>query len=557
MTRKIIIRFLIILISVCSFIFIARFTLNLCGYRIPVLEKFLDNIKIINQNEERSTASSDKNIQRTKGVQLELEGVSEEYKTVFNNNFEMIKKDFDNLTADRTDLQSAKMHYDAKNNRVEFLYYYTPNPNDIDTTSRTDLMLVNIVHYNLIGKTISSFFDKCKTDLKSLNVDIETPQIYIDYQVDEDNYLATYLPNQFQIIFGVKLPNKEMVEIKGSFASGTLTAGVAQPKKTVSGEYSSEYALIEFFNQSKSQTTSSLTLPQHQENEVTNNSSNGAGNLINGGLVCIQGDYIYYRNNDFKLYKSNLDGSNSIKLVDESASSITVLDNWIYYINQENKIYKIKTDGSNKTRLCDDSAASLYVSDNWVYYNEIIDGSIGNIFKINITGNNKTEISKDKASNIIVNGDWIYYMAYSDNGTVTGKYSLYKTKTDGTNKISLVDDGVITFNVIGDSIYYSTIHEIFKLKQDGSTKSLIYEGDDLGTNLNISGDWIYLYDLINSRIIKIRTDGTNKTALNINDYAMNINIAGDWIYYLKYEGRGGDNKYYKIKTDGTNRQLVK
>lgn len=295
---------------------------------------------------------------------------------------------------------------------------------------------------------------------------------------------------------------------------------------------------------------------------TTNPSSinvNGNGNLVNSGTACIQGDYIFYKNNDYKLYKSKLDGSDSIKLSDERAFNITVVGDWVYYTNGDNKIYKVKTDGTNNTKISDDidDIGSFYVSDNYIYYNVIINGAYANIFKITIDGNNKTEINEDVSTNIIISGDWIYYLASYDNGTATD-YSIYKVKTDGTyrTQLSFSDEVISSFNVIDDNIYYCSQGEICKMTTNGEDKSLIYEGDDIGISINVSGDWIYFDDIFNANLIRIKSDGTNKTVL-CNDWPMHINVVGDWIYYLKYDGRYGDNKFYKIQTDGSDKQLVK
>lgn len=190
-------------------------------------------------------------IQKSKhrGLKLELDGVAESNKDIFIDNFYMLEEGFEALTANREDLQSAEMTYYAKENRVNFTYYYTPNLDDIDIISSEHAMEIKLVQYNYIGKELSQYFNKVNNEFKNLNIDFVKPDYVIYYQVDDDNYLATHLESQFVIKFGVQMPNEEMVEVYGDFASGTVKSWVKQPKKTVSGDFTSEYSLIKFFYQ--------------------------------------------------------------------------------------------------------------------------------------------------------------------------------------------------------------------------------------------------------------------------------------------------------------------
>ena len=68
--------------------------------------------------------------------------------------------------------------------------------------------------------------------------------------------------------------------------------------------------------------------------------------------------------------------------------------------------------------------------------------------------------------------------------------------------------------------------------------------------INVVDDWIY-YGIYGKGIYKIKTDGTDKTKIS-DDEPMFINISGDWLYY----GTGSQEETIKIKTDGTEKQIV-
>lgn len=301
---------------------------------------------------------------------------------------------------------------------------------------------------------------------------------------------------------------------------------------------------------------SSNTSKNLSSSTSVNTIGNTGGNIANGGKAALQGDWIYYSNeNDWrKLYKIKVDGTGKTKILDDQVAFINVVGDWIYYSN--GGICKIKTDGTGKTNLSD---YALYVNviGDLIYY------SNGNLmlYKIKTDGTNKTKLSDEMSANINVVGDWIYYCNSNDN------YKLYKIKTDGTEQTKLSDNAPTFFNVSGDWIYYyypqvkssnegynppnSRYGELYKIKTDGTGKAKLSDG--LVVDLNVSGDWVYYTTFNdNGRIVlcKIKTDGTGKTKL-CDDQAMSINVVGDWIYYNNY-----NYGMFRIRTDGSGRSRI-
>ena len=89
-----------------------------------------------------------------------------------------------------------------------------------------------------------------------------------------------------------------------------------------------------------------------------------------------------------------------------------------------------------------------------------------------------------------------------------------------------------------------------------SSSSSIRYGNIVGNLANDGlvaqqGDWIhYVNGLEDNKIYKIRIDGTQKQKV-CDDHAGYLNVIDDWIYYVK-----GFDKLYKIRTDGTGDQLI-
>lgn len=180
---------------------------------------------------------------------------------------------------------------------------------------------------------------------------------------------------------------------------------------------------------------------------------------------------------------------------------------------------------------------------------------VSHLFLKNSDNNESSEVPKDsidtaqlgeKRGNTIGNilnrgiaatdGEWIYY-AYSDD--------TYGMEYD-------------------DSFYY-----FCKFRMDGTKEQLIANGH--ASNINVVDDWIYYYGYTDSwdaqGIYKMRTDGTDRTKLNVGD-SNNINdmsIVDDWIYYTAFEYNHDERGYeyssstysvYKMKKDGSDIQLI-
>jgi RNA polymerase sigma factor (sigma-70 family) len=138
-----------------------------------------------------------------------------------------------------------------------------------------------------------------------------------------------------------------------------------------------------------------------------------------------------------------------------------------------------------------------------------------------------------------IQGDWIYY-------SVNNK--LYKMKTDGTSKTMIYNGKCEYINVVGDWIYFHQSGDgkrISKIRTDGSAFTCI--GNDSCSSLLVVDDWIFY--TFNKKIIKMRIDGSERTVFG-NDAWSCLNIHENTIYYK------GNSKIYQIGIDGTNEKLI-
>ena len=283
---------------------------------------------------------------------------------------------------------------------------------------------------------------------------------------------------------------------------------------------------------------------------------NTSGNSVNDGLVAQQGDWVYYRNSNDNgsLYKIRTDGTEKTKLNSDDTLFINVIDDWVYYRNGKNdSIYKVKTDGTNNILLNSDAITlksylqkEILVVGDWVYFNNSDDWRT--IYKMKTDGTEKTKITEILACCFYVSGDWIYFSEAMNVG------ALRKIKTDGSEYTKMDDQNSYYFNFADDWIYYprfSDQYRLYKMSADG-TKEMKVLNEICGT-INVVGDWIYFNDKEdNECLYKIRSDGTNKTKLN-NEKSYHINVIDNWIYYsTSYD----NTAIFKIRTDGSDRQKV-
>ena len=277
-----------------------------------------------------------------------------------------------------------------------------------------------------------------------------------------------------------------------------------------------------------------------------NRRGNTVGNIINGGFVAQQDEWIYYRNGGEggKLYKIRMDGSDRTKITGDESCYINVAGEWVYYSNERAgyKLYKIRIDGSGKTKFYNGKTAYINVVGDWVYYSNGSDDE--KLYKLYIDGSGRTKLNDDKSRYINVVGEWAYYSNYSDGN------KLYKIRIDGSGRTKLNDDRSYSINVVGEWVYYSNYSDgskLYKIRIDGSGKTKF--DDDKSDYINAVGDWVYYCNYSDgSKLYKIRIDGSGKTKLN-DSCSYSINMVGDWVYYQNNRFYSG--KLSKIHVDGS------
>lgn len=295
-------------------------------------------------------------------------------------------------------------------------------------------------------------------------------------------------------------------------------------------------------------------------NANNSKTGNSTGNIINGGFIAEQGDWLYfydYFKQHCGLYKLKKNGTTRIKLCNDSPQYINVIGDWVYYKNENNcKFYKIKTNGTQRTKVSSAQMSSINVVDGWIYYHNLDDNFL---YKIKTDGTGRIKLGIDNVGVINVLNDEIYYINKSDDD------KIYRINIDGLNKVKITDDKSGLFIVTEDWIYYANKRMsgiLYKIKTNGTERVSLVTSDFVF--FNVLDNWIvYSGFFDNSQgLHRILADD----AASIDDFiikefsAKQINVIDDWIYYQKWinykHSKYVSPELYRVKVDGTCKQLI-
>ena len=109
----------------------------------------------------------------------------------------------------------------------------------------------------------------------------------------------------------------------------------------------------------------------------------------------------------------------------------------------------------------------------------------------------------------------------------------------GNSHINLLNNAYVAKQ--GEWIYYATDKGVFKIKEDGTEKQKLFDGECSG--VSVMGEWVYFRQSQTIDYYRIKTDGTGYETFLSNVYR--YCLFDGWIYYT----RMFDDGLYKIKAD--------
>ncbi len=200
-------------------------------------------------------------------------------------------------------------------------------------------------------------------------------------------------------------------------------------------------------------------------------------------------DYVYYMDvGEKKCYRMHHDGSNNEVFIDKYCADLYVVDDYIYYTECEyddggslnyNGFYRVRLDNSEKEIIINDDACwYIDITEDGIYWS-----SSNGVYTCDFDGNNKKQLSEEKLVDFVVHKDKIY--TYKP---------LAVYDADFKNGKVLCEEEIRMFDFDDDWIYFrkeSDLHNIYRMKTDGSQTEMFLEGDTWG--LSIINDWLFYY----------------------------------------------------------------
>ncbi len=259
-----------------------------------------------------------------------------------------------------------------------------------------------------------------------------------------------------------------------------------------------------------------------------NLSGNTGGNIINSGLVAVQGETVFFRSNQGgALHEAAFDDDQALMIGTDSALYINVSGDWIYYSNGDdnNRIYRIGTDGSVRTPVTRSSAAFVTLQEDWIYYIDLDDDN--KICRITTAGAERTVVADDHALTFSIDDDWIYYINQSDGNRI------YRVGTDGSSREKIIDSASCCPQVYSGKLFYineSDGSKVYSADIDGSGPNAITSGQ--AGFLNVDENWIYYSAPADGyAIYMVKHNGSDETRLYAGP-AYSLNFVGNWIVFL-------------------------
>jgi hypothetical protein len=281
-----------------------------------------------------------------------------------------------------------------------------------------------------------------------------------------------------------------------------------------------------------------------------------------------------------------------------------IIDDWVYFLRaKENdemwkslELYRAKKDGSQEIKLLSLNDGNLLkegelirIEGDWIYikgfYKKNVKGiSLYNLYRIPTIGGK---------SELIINGfeelRQFQKLALQDNlslytfnnynrmsmtkdaiiyGNAMDNNYLYKSSLDGKNKIRLApievsNEGFSSpINIDEDFVYFHTFDrkgstiqnggKLYRVRMDGTKLKQL--GNDHGFMRMAKDGWFYYES--KDGICRIGIDGTKKQILASGSVGLD-DVVGDWIVYSKYSEFGTYLGTYRMKIDGSGKELLR
>lgn len=280
-------------------------------------------------------------------------------------------------------------------------------------------------------------------------------------------------------------------------------------------------------------------------------------NQLNEGIVAVDGDYIYYvADAQRKLYRENIYDNGKELIFSESRKigHLNVYDNWIYCTltrSGENSgtLIRIKCDGSLQEEISlmenHDNIGWVQLSGDYLYY---VDSYLNDgLYKINLQDFSQPVKIYDGLVSINIINDSIYGLEWN-NPDVTER-KIIKMDLNGENAQVVTSKHCTDFLVVGEYIYYTyynyltefgSVNNIVEYDMRTQNETILWSGND-GSDMTYWDGNLYWCgrtgntDFDNWFIYSMDSETKEiKEEIAFNLYRpLHLNLANNQLYYQK------------------------
>ncbi len=291
-------------------------------------------------------------------------------------------------------------------------------------------------------------------------------------------------------------------------------------------------------------------------NKPVNEYSDNSGNFINGGIAVSGGKQIIYTDGKtlFKLENNRVETLTVIK--GNIQGILNVYENIVYFfggiekeegiIKKDEGYYGYNIDTGELKIILPYKPLGLSHYQDKIYFINPLDKNT--IYMCTYEGKDMTKIVNETTMNLAMDNEYIYYVSGMD-------LALYRIKHDGTQVKDLNTKGVLYLMTSGSKLYYKDGYNEYKftmINNDGTGKRIII--DDIVFSYNVVNNTIYFSSDLNGggTYYMKADDKTNTPVMLFNDTVVHINIAGGYMFYRKLL----DGRIYRRITDGSDEVLI-
>lgn len=272
---------------------------------------------------------------------------------------------------------------------------------------------------------------------------------------------------------------------------------------------------------------------------------NTAGNLNNQGLFCELDGRVYFSNAyDYGcMYSMNTDETDLKKLVSSKVTNINAAGNFVYYFMDSSSggsgfgyvlrtfgIYRTKLNGKNTVCLLRDGCTSMQLAGDYLYYLRYNNTDYSKFYKIKTDKSENILVSDELINPAACHNGIIYY-----NGTEKDHY-LYALDTR-TDTVSTVYQGNLWYPVYKDDyIYYMDVSSNYRLCRYSLISNVVEVlTPDRVDAFNVGGSYIYYQknDAAEPALMRMRLDGSEPEIVAMGNYE-NINITSQYVYFNEF-----------------------